>query len=382
MAIHRYGLEKFDEADEEDQTKFLLTVQSEVAKVSIADPAISNIVNRMDEQFHAEVRDSIDATVKAKATAVSLYAQFKRLYTKDEMNGWPYPGTDKETVPANHSPDKVKKFTKTGQEIVIVWTNDLVSAMPEGKEFETQIENVKTEKKAPGSVPALKGKSKKDMADIVAGATQRRNALRNMVKRSIALHHQLEAVIGMPKIGFTWQKGNFAGIAKSVITLPEEYGKGTMGSKPVQVTMGPKPIWLYPSDSPSEGIDFSVTQFLNFDVNAAIQAGGSLADLVATSATGAQEAEGEEEGDGHDMSIDVAQVTFSQAVNFLNVKENVANLRRILADKKSPDRNDWIELIVDLHLLIEPEAKKCKHAYDLLKNEQLKANENEAEKVA
>jgi hypothetical protein len=366
----------WDDMDEEQTMKFLKNAETEAAKVSVTDPGITALIGKMDDQFHAQVAHDVKAIVDSKNTAISMYSQFKRIYTLDEMNAFPVPNTDKDDVIGNQKPDKIKTKDQTGKEVTTVWTNDFVSAMPEGKASEATIDEVKKERASPGST-SLKGRSKKDLAAILSAATQERNALRSMVKRSIALHHALQSIEELPKVGLSWQKPAHS---DKLTLVPEHFGEGDMGSRPIKVTTGPKPFWLYPTDDPSDGREFSVTQLINFDVPAARAAGGSMADLVATIGKGSDDNGGDTDGDGTDLPIDAAQAVFSQSINWLSKKENLANLRRTLADKKNPDRKDWVENIGDLFHLLSPEYEKIKMAYQAIKADKLDEGEEEATK--
>lgn len=363
-----------DNEDSDGAIAFLEKAETTAAQVSITDPGISALVKKMDTAFHDAIKDDVEAVVKGKTTAVRTYASFKRIYTLEEMNRMPIPGTEAEQVTGNQRPDKVKTKDQTGKPITVTWSNDFVSAMPEGKEYEGILDNIAKEVKSPGSVPALKGKSKQSLAALKSDATTRRNALRSMVKKAISLHHQWEAVRGMPLVGFNWIPGTKE---KHSAIIPEQFGEGTEGDKPTIVTVAPRSIWMYPANEPANGRDFSVTQFLAFDVPAAIAAGGTMAELVATAGRGSDDtADGD--GDGEDMAEDQAMATMSMVVNYLNKRENVANVLRIIADKKHSDHNDWIENIGDLYVALHPIVRKTRNQYEALKETKLEGFEDKA----
>jgi len=199
-----------------------------------------------------------------------------------------------------------------------------------------------------------------------------------MVKRAISLHHALVQLDGMPKVSYTWQKPVHS---DKLIVIPETFGTGEHGTRPTRCTTGAKTFWIFPSDDPSEGREFSVTQLINMDFAAAKLAGGTMADLVATIGKGSDTGEVDTDGDGTDMPIDAAQAVFSQAINWFSKKENLANYRRIVADKKNADRNDWIENIGDLYLMLQPEFERVKMAYNAIKANKTDEAEGEAEKA-
>lgn len=361
--------------DEEGALKFLEEAEKIASQVSISDPGITALVKKMDTAFHDAIKDDVEAVVKGKTTAVRTYASFKRIYTLEEMNRMPIPGTEAEQVTGNQRPDKVKTKDQTGKPITVTWSNDFVSAMPEGKEYEGILDNIAKEVKSPGSVPALKGKSKQSLAALKSDATTRRNALRSMVKKAISLHHQWEAVRGMPLVGFNWISGTKE---KHSAIIPEQFGEGTEGDKPTIVTVAPRSIWMYPATEQANGRDFSVTQFLAFDVPAAINAGGTMAELVATAGRGATDTDDDEAGDGEDMTEDQAMANMSQVVNYLNKRENMANVLRILADKKHDEHGDMVELIGDLYSQLYPVARKIRAEYETLKETKMEGFEKAA----
>ena len=378
--IERAG-DKWDEMDEDENIKFILECEKEAAKVSVADPGISRLVAKMDGHFHEVLKEQVEITIKGKTTAVQLYAQMRRIYTADEMDAFAYPGSSKDDMPAtvgnfSYRMDKVVRKDNTGKDITTIWCNDFADSTPEGKEYNTDIDDVGKEKKASGSVARFKGYSKADLASILSEATTRRNALRSMFKRAIKLHHHLRAIGIMPKVGLKFSKAK----GSKYIVIPENYGTGTDGTRPIKATLAPKCLWMWPADAPEDGRDFSVTQILALDIGAAIAAGGSMADLVATSNRDTEPPEGVEgEGDGADMEPDAAQAVFSQAINWLNKADNRANLRRIMADKKNTDRKDWIENIGDLFHLVSTEYTKVEAAYKAIKENKMDEAEQEAE---
>jgi hypothetical protein len=363
-----------DLEDAEDPEKeccdLLEKAEQEAAKVSVSDPGITALVRKMDETVHAEIAKCIEAVVKGKTTAVDIYAQFRRVFSKDDMDAMPIPNTEAEHVGENQRPDKVKTKDHTGKPITVVWSNDFVSAMPEGKDFEGKLDDISKELKTPGSVPWLKGKGKADIKALQAEFSQKRNALRSMVKRAISLHHQWEAIATMPKIGLRWIRGT----KEKGIVIPQDFGDNDFGERPVTVTLSPKPIWIYPKDEPENGREFSVTQFLAFDADMALngEGQGTMADLVATAGRGTAATESEEgEGTGADMPEDQAQAELSRMVHWFNKRDNVALvLKRIANRKADPEGADLLDNVGTLYLLLKPIYEKNKGAYEALQQKE------------
>lgn len=356
---------EWDNLEEDQMISFIKLVEDAATRVSITDPGISVLVEKMDDTFFAEVTECLDAVVKNKTTAVDIYAQFHRLYTIDELNGMPFGGSDEDSVKGtNYRADKVKtKDRVTGVEMTVTWSNDLVSATPFGKDYESRLDDISKEMKSAGSSTRVeyKGKPKKFLSSEKSILTAKRNALRSMFKRAINTHHQFEAVRSMPLIELQWIEGS----KNSGIWLPSKFGTGKANvgvkNEGMFVTLSPKPLWIAPKGKPSDGRDISVTQLVNLDVMAALVAenGGTMGDLLDTLSKGAPE-QAPTEGDGSSMTEEEALATFQKAVNYFNKKDNMANIRRILADKKHDERKDLLENINSMYHLVAPIVRAYK----------------------
>lgn len=355
-----FNSEKWDDLSEDEQMELLLKSEGIAQSVMVTDPGISVLANKLDEDDKAqeEITACIDATMKAKASAVDVYALFRRIYTKDELDAMPYPGTEAKDVGENQKPDIVKTTDNTGKKITKTWTNDFVSTLRRGKELENKIVDIKKEQKTPGSVPALKGKGSEGLAAELSDATARRNALRNMVKRAISVHHQYEAINAMPLVSIRWIKGK-----DGQTVMPDKCG--TAKGRPV--TGAPKPLWMFTTaDAGEDGRDFSVTQMLAMDPAKALKAGGTLADLVATAATGADTPEGETQ-----LTVDDFVSSVADFSTVLNKRENMALLLTKVAPVKDEDdtsADDLLESICRLYLNLAPIYNKNKSRYEAIIN--------------
>lgn len=368
------GGSTFEDMEEEDQIAFLISAEDTANKVAASDidVGISVLARKLDEDTHAvtTMRNNVEAVMAGKINAVTMYAEFKRIYSAEELNSMPYPGTEKDSpYLGNFKPDIVKTIAKTGsnagQEITVTWSNDFVSALGIGKQYETIIANCEKELANGGSIPAYKGWGKADLDAEKADATARRNAVRSMVKRAIELHHMFEGVRGMEKVNLRWCKAK--GDNAKFFAMPEKFGEEEPS---IKVTRSPKNLWIFPKGEDENGRIFSVTQLLAMDVATAIKNGGTFGDLVATARKGADGEGGEGEGgagDGVDMTEGEAYATASKTINFLNKRENNATVLRILADKNHPEHKDWVELVGDTWSSFYPLIKRCKTEYETLK---------------
>lgn len=370
----------WNDRDDDAKLELLELAETTAKDIMISDPGITTLIAKLDAEFIAEMDKCILAVVKGKTTAVDILAQMKRVYTKNEMDGMVMPGTEAEhVVGTNYRADKIKTKDKvSGDPITVVWTNDFADKFPQAANAVKDLADCEKEIKSPSSVARFKGKDKDDLAAIKASATQVRNAVRSIVKRSIKLHHRWSAIEMLPGCNIRW----IPGTKDKGISMPTSYGEGEIGKNAEVVTLSPKPIWIYSKADPSKGRDFSVTQVLSFQPDLAKlgENGGNLADLVATAGKGSDDGDdADKSGDGSKMEASVAQATLSQAYNFLNNGDNMRNVRmKMAAHKKDADGKDWLDLIGRMYLLLKPVYDGNKAAIDeVLLNENFNAGKSE-----
>jgi hypothetical protein len=358
--IERVTMDKYAEMDEDEQMSLLTKAEDAFKGIAIADPGITGLVSKFDEAFNKELEACLDATVKAKTSAVDIYAQFKRIYSKAQLDACPMPGTDKDDVAGtNYKADIIEKPAIAGGKIRTVFTHDWVQATAKGKAFQTDIDDVKKETDNPGTVARFKGKSKKELRSITASATQGRNAMRSMFSRALRLHHKLSAIEGMPKVSFQWIGGHDK--AKCPI-MPKVYGK----ADGALVSLTPKPLWFMPrdpetgKDDGSEGRDFSVTQVLAFDVAKALKGpdGGTLAELVASS-----KAIPDPEEKAKGMTIEKLESDVTEVDSYLRKREAIAELTKRM---NSPDQDELISSVCSLYLSLKPVYAKFQAKYEAI----------------
>jgi hypothetical protein len=342
-----FNSDAWDDLDDAGKIALLVKAEGEVAKVSISDPGISALVAKIndDDVFSAEIGVCIAAAMKNKTSAVDMYAHLKRVFTKQELDLMPVPGTEAEHVKdTNAKPDKTKTHDQSGNPITVIWWNDFVSATSWGKEFENAIKDAQAEMKTPGSVVSLKGKSQEALKDIISDNTARRNALRSMMKRGSELHHQFEAVKAMPKLDIKFKRAQ--GKSKGAI-IPVDFGTGKVGDG-LQVTGGPKPLWLFPKGESELGREISVTQLLNYDIAKALKApeGGTIAELLATA-----NSEPDPAAAASAVTPEAIDTSIMVAWSNLSNRENMAALRKRLATEGNEDDR---EAYCALYLLLKP----------------------------
>lgn len=352
--VEGLGDEVFNGMELEEQCKLFDQAESAFKGIAVANPAISGIVSKFDKAFETELSVCLDATIKNKSSAVDIYGQFKRLFTRDQLNEMPYPGSDADDVKGtNYKPDVVETKTPTGEKVRTVFVNDLVQAHPIGKQAQADIDDAMNETKVAGSVPRLKDMGKQKLRDMIASATQVRNGMRSLFRRSLQLHHKLEAVTGMPLVQWSW----IPGTDDKCPLVPTEF----KGAKFQKITRSPKPLWLVPvvngTPDHANGQEFSVSQIIAFKPDKALREGGTLGDLKVSGKPVAPS----EEQIGESMSIDTMDTTLVALNAKLSNTEQRAALRLRMAQ---PDNDEFKASVCALYLNLKSTYDANKKWYD------------------
>lgn len=367
--VEKIGEKEFAEMDGEEQIKLLANAEATFKNIAVANPAISGIVSKFDKGFEAELALCLDATIKNKSSAVDIYGQFKRLFTRDQLNEMPYPGSDANDVKGtNYKPDIVEDKTPAGEKVRTVFVNDLVQAHPIGKKAQADIDDAINEGKVSGSVPRFKDMGKQKLRDLIASQTQVRNGMRSLFRRSLQLHHKLEAVTGMPLVQWSWIPGS----DDKCPLVPTDF----KGAKFMKITRSPKPLWLVPVvdgvPDHANGQEFSVSQIIAFKPAKALAEGGTLGDLK-VSGKPVPPTEGEI---GESMSIDTMDTTLVALNAKLSNTEQRAALRLRMAQ---PDQDEFKASVCALYLNLKGTYDANKKWYDEYLNGK---QEQAAEKAA
>jgi hypothetical protein len=362
---------EFDDMESELQLKFLTNLSESAKGVAVADPAISELISKIDTTAEKYILETIDRIVRSKSSAMDALATFRRIYTKDEMAGFAFPGLEKSKMAKgdNRKPDIVVTTLKNGDEIKTVWTNDFCSAWKPCKVWEDDIADLQKEQKSSGSVARFKNWGKQDIVNALKIAKAQRDAFRSMVKRSVTFEHQITAIEGMPKVVYEFAKiGKNDNVSKHIL-LPIKYGLGDK-LKPedcIKLSLSPSPVWLYPKGEAGGMKPYSVTQINNMDIAAAIAAGGEMSNLTDTIAKGPDN-DDNDDTDGADADIGEAYDFTVKTANWFARRENIAAMRKILNDPKHEDHKDWLQLVGDIYTAIAPTFRRNRVAYEALGN--------------
>jgi len=333
---------KFIEMDLEDQIALFVKAEEAFKGIAISDPSINGLVARFDEPFYAETETCIEAFIKSKQSTLDILGQLKRVWSKDQFDNCPYPGSTADDVKGtNYSPDIVEKKAVAGGKIRTVFTDDLVYATPMGKRFQTDMDDATNELKVSGSVTRFKGKGKQELRDIFNTAKQHRDALRKMFRTSIQLHHKLSAIDGMPLVKWSWIKGS----DPKCPVMPKDYRSAEF----FKISRSTKPIWLVPvvdgEPDHAKGKEYSASQIIAFDPAKALTMpeGGTVGNLI-DSAKGEPDTP---ETMGEKMSVeefDTGLVVFNARLS--NTAERAALRKRAV----EPNNEDLRESVCALYL--------------------------------
>lgn len=343
--VENIGNEAFNEMEPEEQIALFVKAEDAFKGIAISDPGISGLVAKLDAPFYAELDSCVEAIIKGKQSVIDMLGQFKRVWSKVQFDACPYPGSDKDDVKGtNYAPDIVEKKAVAGGTIRTVFTDDLVYAMPKGKQAQLDMDDATAELKVSGSIARFKNKGKQALRDILNSAKQERDGMRKVVRGAIQLHHKLSAIDGMPLVKWSWLPGT----NDKCPVVPKNYG----GKEVIKVTRGPKPLWLEAVDSdgnvvPGSGKEFSAAQVIAFNPAKALAMPdhGTLGDLI-------DSAKGEPETPatlGEKMSVeemDTLAVVFN--AKLANTVERAALRTRMLQPDNETARASYCALFVQL----------------------------------
>lgn len=378
MVIDRAG-KRWDDMDDDGKLSLLEKAEETAKAVMVSDPGLSVLVKKLeaDTQAMKEMDDSVDAIMRNKINKVRMYAQFRRIYTKAELDEMPYPGTDKDTSwLGNYRPDKVTKPTNAG-DIDTVWSEDFVSTMAKGKFLEDRLDDLKKETVAENSSTYFKGWGMEALDAEKKNLTAQRNGYRALVRGAIEVHHCFEGINGMAQVHIHWSKTKHP---EQYIAMPEKCGSA---NPIIKVTTSPNLVFICPQDGASldyeNGRTYTGSQLTAFDIHGAIVNGGTLAALKATvkkAAKGA--AKSGEDGDGSSMDAEQAYSAFNRVTNYINTTANVAALRLIFADPKAEHHKDYLENVVTLGAYLDTVRKQFKKQIEAITETKMGKAEQDA----
>lgn len=367
----------WDDMDGEEQMKLFDTAEDAFKGIAVSDPGISGIVAKFDKAFFTELDECIEAVIKAKQSGVDMYGQFKRLYSADQLDAMPYPGSDADDVKGtNYTPDIVVRKAVAGGEIRTVFVDDLVEATPQGKAWQKDIDEAGKELKVSGAIARFKNVGKQQLRGLINEATQQRNAFRKLVRTSLQLHHKLRAIEMMPLVRCSWIRGDVKNPKCPLV--PKDY----QSAETMCVSRSPRPLWITPIvdgiEDGANGQEFSVSQVIAFDPSWAMKQpeGGTLGNLK-DSAKGEPETP---ETLGEKMTDDAMDTT---AVVMVAKLRNTTQRAALRTRALQPDNETMRAAYCELAVLLDGFKKANAGWYEAYLDKQEKADTKEtAEQTA
>lgn len=340
-------VEGWDDMEADEQLVLFDKAEEAFKDIAVTDPGISGLVSKMDEPFWKELDADIEAFIKAKNGTIDQYGSFKRIWTKEQFDAIPYPGSTKDSVVGNQKPDIVVRKNTTGPgEIRTVFLDDLIHATAKGKALQADIEDTRNALKVSGSVKRFPVGTfgTKRLKDLQSMATLQLNSMRKMWRGAIQLHHKLSAIEGMPLVKVSWIEDE-SGSALCP-RIPKDFG----GKETFAVTRSGKPFWIDPCKADGtiisgKGLPYSLAQVTAFDPDWAMKqpTGGTVNDLIESGKPDPVPA-GET---GKKMTTEELDLTIVTLHGKLSSREEMAAMRvRAL----SPGNDDLRESICYLYL--------------------------------
>lgn len=279
------------------------------------------------EEFLRELKADMDAGEKVKRAPLVLMLIVRKLYSNEEMAGWPIPNT---TWKEKHNnPDKrqiSQRDPESGE-----WKNktvgfyDLVfSNLPEGNKLDNDIRAIQKRKTDNNSTWRALDDNHANSEKKAREA--RRTSGRTLLRRAVALHMQFEAVKNsLPEIKCTYMLVKDTKTGKQVPTN-STYPILIRETKPSQ-TEGD-------GEAAPRGTTASVTQFLGFKVSDAldpvkVKEKGSVYDaFIGSSGKGSQDDDADNKETAKKMDVESAVDMLGLFSHWTDVSGNVDQLRK------------------------------------------------------
>lgn len=328
------------------------TVSTVAKRIAAKMHTLAETLNE-NEQANAVITRYFEAKIDIAVGPPSLYALIKGTYKEDVLDALPIPGvkmedTDPETkvVTKNNNPDEYLAPKADGSAGTVSryrhW--DFADGLTEGKAILSDIARARV----------IREKDEDEADRIQDLAEKRQTTLRELVRKSFALYHQIRAMEGYTGAEFLWVKerkpvfktdddGNIVTDKDgNGIQLKDKDGKPKFESRLAR-TLSPCRIVRREKDEEGNALDgrkdMSVTQFLGLDIALATSKGGGYDELLKT----LQREQEEENGKGIVPKLEKL-ADFSQAMvrvfDFLDDADKFKVLNKAAAVKS--EANDEI----------------------------------------
>lgn len=154
-----------------------------------------------DKAINADLETFVNASHTVTRGPFVILKHLRRLYTAEELDSLPVPGTGTKTNPVkgNGRPDYYERPDGKGGTIKGYFTADAAAALPQGKALRDERDAIKIALiDGKGTRADLAAKGKPELEVILGGVTTRIGNHLKVLRKAIACHHQMVAINLLP----------------------------------------------------------------------------------------------------------------------------------------------------------------------------------------
>lgn len=275
-------------------------------------------------EFVAEMGTYLAAREDVARGPVIMMYRLQSILGKDGMAALPRPGS--EYKPGSNEPyDRYEEVTAGGKTVKGSFTNDLFNDLPQfGGAIAAKLADLALAKEGSKEAPAEYAIWSSDKIDR---ETKRLDAMRrngrDALRRAINLWHKLNDVSALPGVNV-------------------KYAQNDDGTPDNSTT----PIFIQSQAKPEKFKNFTVSAFLNLDIEyakkTAVEKGG-MWDALVTSGGNSNGRDNDDDDNGGDVSAwttDVINTAVAKWAHFLEDKGSNAKLLKLVTEK---DNDDFVE---------------------------------------
>lgn len=277
-----------------------------------------------------ELNADLDTFVKASHTVARgpfiILKHLRRIYTADELDNVPVPGTGTKTNPVkgNGRPDYYERPDGKGGTIKGYYTADAAAALPLGKSLRDERDAIKialVDGKGTRADLALKGKPELEV--ILGGINNRINNHLKVLRRAIACHHQMVAINLLPGVtcGITMARRKVNG-KDAMVEVTEGTQVFTIRHATFQDTLKPVTVNALLRYDPQ----LAANPPADWEVEA-----GSYDALIKTAK---RAAETPEDGTAEIKGVQMAESYFSRVLNYVEQQDAASAMFKAMKDGK------------------------------------------------
>lgn len=328
-------------------------------------PLAVSLAKKISKETTEDMETTIEADETKKMSAVIVAADLWRDFGKQGFASLPPVGSSPETHPALDSWDVYVYFDKEAKKDVegsVI--DDLFDASPSGVRITTWLNKIAAAEADKGDADVgLKKLGKAARRSLKAKYNSQRTTGLGTYRKAIALQQQrikLEQLMG-EQVGFDFFR--------------------EANKKDGPIINGPKPINLWDKTTqPNISNEYSVTSFLGFDIDKAMELGGDWEALLKTNTRGTGD---DEDGDDEDninvTNSNQAETAMAALAGWMDESKNVMVIySKINKAKKLEDIEDYMETIINLRNHMDALVKHIDKPWKKLQAKKLSAATGEA----